>query len=117
MRDLKRRTGDVAKKHAERRYAHADRPPVFCRVRVALRAAPAADEHPVTCGLSCETGAQGLPEEQGHRSHADGLRGLVAEMGLGSVEAEVRLEQERRDPLRYWAREVTFVLDGNDPGV
>jgi hypothetical protein len=108
MRDLKRRVGDVAKKHAERRYAHADRPPVFCRVRVAVDPAPAADEHPVTCGLSCETGAQGLPEEQGHRSHADGLRGLVAEMGLGSVEAEVRLERQPHSPVRYRVTAVDF---------
>ena len=100
-RDLRRRVDDVAKKHAQRKYASAARPPTTVAVRVRRNAPEATDEYPLTCESSCEVCAEGPPAEQGDRSHADGVVSLLEDLGIREFEAEVILCRDKRPPFGY----------------
>ena len=107
--DLKRQIGYIAEKHAEREHAESTCPPIRADVPVQMDGDELVDEPLVTCSLSCETGSEGGPEEQGHRSHADGAWRLMRRMGIRSLAAIVRVGLERRRPLEYRMVDLTRI--------
>lgn len=107
-RDLARRILYVAKKKAERKWSGSSRPPIWNTVTIRRNAYATANEPALSCNMGCETGTEGSLEEQGDRSHADGLVSLMERLGVGRIEAEVRLCQTQRYPLKYEAVGLTW---------
>ena len=99
-RELERCVGYVAADWAKLKYYHASIPPH--RVIVEIRYDPTiTGDSSLSCYSSCQTTAEGPPEEHGNRSHADRVLHLLEQTGQGRYQDHVVLRRIRRKPLKY----------------
>lgn len=104
-RDLCRQLRYVAEKSAEREFSDCDNPPREHKVVLQSDPHEATGWANVSCNMACESCAEGPAEEQGDRSHANGVRSLLRQLGCTLLEAEVLVRRVRIRPVKYKAAE------------
>ena len=99
--ELDRFVGYVAADWAERTFSGTSDPPSQTVVEIRYSDPAIREDSSLSCYSSCQTTAEGPPEEHGNRSHADRVLHLLEQTGQGRCQDHVVLRRIRRKPLKY----------------